>query len=799
MNDSLEQFYIDKTAELQRGIKGFPFIYMEGVAACGKSTAVKMLIEKYPDAQEVWIDMEKENFLEQDAVRILERIHHGVKFVVFENMNRELSVEERKQMVLFLEKAWKDVYVIFISREQPDECLLPFLWQRKMEIIPQEALFFSKLEVQRMITEAGCSLRVSEVFKYTGGWPGCVDVILRLLKRFEKYNGEVPSVKELRQSYEVEEYIQRTIMSSLSNGEKYLLQRVGICPFVNEKLCEEVFGIKSSRQTLQKLRRKGIFKYDTNHECWKLAEAFQMYSKQMSTAEWKELAEWYVQENRIPEVLYCAKNVGDQTLYMDYLEKYYDRIELSCIQGELMLSKKKLSLKMCYLQGMYNYLQQDFYGLDCEIKRLERLDVTDEFKKQEILLNLYYVKPDFSLKQWLDMLKEYGEKHKAEEKKFRIYHILGYSYTYLCGLRDLTGLFACTRKEENQNARIWKSFLGEEEWKCYQLARMDYYLETDRQDKICEEDWGLLYEDGSISYEMNRVRLYLSGRLLKNNSTVEEEEHFTKLSNQIKGQQDDTNLINSIICFYSRWTKKAHLMTYWLRYSENLIHAELNERNYAEIFLVMKGYLQMKQFEKIERIIKKMIPYLQKYRHTRLLAEVLFQQAIISWETGRHGQAIQNVIESFLVGTPCRYVEFYTNYGVAGKEVLEAYEEWCRTNLPEKWNRKKKYQYGNVLRMPEAEYVSVVLRLAHKNRFAGSETSASLRKKNSAEMFPERLTMMETLVLQSISRGYSNAQICTELNLKLPTVKTHIYSLYKKLGVSGRVQAIYRGKELGIV
>lgn len=799
MNDSWNQFYIDKTEELQKGIEGFPFIYIEGVAACGKSTAVKMLIEKYPDAQEVWMDMAKEKFLEQEVVRILERIHGGVQFVVFENMNRELSVEERQQMVLFLENVWESVHVIFISREYPDECLLPFLWQRKMEIIPQEALFFSKSEIQRMIIEAGCGLSVSEVFEYSGGWPGCVDVMLRLLKRLEKYNGEVPGAKELRQSYEVEGYIQSTIMTSLSNDEKYLLQRVGICPFVNEKLCEEVFEIEHPRQILQKLRRKGIFKYDINQECWKLAEAFQMHNRQVSTSTWKELAEWYAKEDYIHEVFYCVKNVGDRTLYMNYLQKYYDRIEPSSIPGELILSKRKMSLEMCYLQGMYNYLQQDFYGLNREIERLENLDVTDEFKKQEILLNLYYLKPDFVLKQWMDMLKEYGEKHKAEQRKFRLYHILGYSHTYLCGLRDLTELFACSKKEENQNARIWKSFLGEEEWKCYQLARMDYYLETDRQDKISEEDWELLYEEGSLSHEMDRVRLYLSGKLVKNDPTVEHEEHFTKLSNRMKGQQDDTNVINSIICLYSRWTKKSHLMAYWLCYSENVIHTELNEQNYAEICFMMKGYLQLKQFEKIEGIIKKMIPYLQKYRRTRLLAEVLFQQAIISWETDRHGQAIQNVIESFLVGAPCRYVEFYTNYGVAGKEVLEAYEEWCRMNLPEKWHRKKKYQYGNVLRMPEAEYVSVVLRLAHKNRFAGSASGSRLKEKNGEEMIPERLTMMETLVLQSISRGYSNAQICTELNLKLPTVKTHIYSLYKKLGVKGRVQAVNKGKELGIV
>ena len=63
----------------------------------------------------------------------------------------------------------------------------------------------------------------------------------------------------------------------------------------------------------------------------------------------------------------------------------------------------------------------------------------------------------------------------------------------------------------------------------------------------------------------------------------------------------------------------------------------------------------------------------------------------------------------------------------------------------------------------------------------------------------ERLTMMESIILQHLSKGLSNAEICEELNLKLPTVKTHIYSLYKKMGVSSRVQAIVKGTELGLL
>ena len=44
-----EQFYIDKTAILERGMEECPSIYIEGAAASGKTTAVRLFLRKNTD------------------------------------------------------------------------------------------------------------------------------------------------------------------------------------------------------------------------------------------------------------------------------------------------------------------------------------------------------------------------------------------------------------------------------------------------------------------------------------------------------------------------------------------------------------------------------------------------------------------------------------------------------------------------------------------------------------------------------------------------------------------------------
>ncbi len=63
----------------------------------------------------------------------------------------------------------------------------------------------------------------------------------------------------------------------------------------------------------------------------------------------------------------------------------------------------------------------------------------------------------------------------------------------------------------------------------------------------------------------------------------------------------------------------------------------------------------------------------------------------------------------------------------------------------------------------------------------------------------ERLTARETRVLGELARGVPNKTIATRLAISEHTVKFHVASIFAKLGVASRTEAVAQGARLGLI
>jgi LuxR family maltose regulon positive regulatory protein len=63
----------------------------------------------------------------------------------------------------------------------------------------------------------------------------------------------------------------------------------------------------------------------------------------------------------------------------------------------------------------------------------------------------------------------------------------------------------------------------------------------------------------------------------------------------------------------------------------------------------------------------------------------------------------------------------------------------------------------------------------------------------------EALTPRELTMLRYLSTPLSHGEIAAEQFVSVNTVKTHVAKIYRKLGVSGRREAVRRAEELGLL
>ena len=806
-----ELLYIDKTEALEKGIELFPSIYIEGAAATGKTCAMRALRRKHPEVEIQVLDLQDE----VSAMERFERIREewdsfaGTKWMMFDGMDASVSKFCAERIADYIRIMPPECKVIIAGRDWPEEVFLDLVWKRRMQIVPQKTLQFTEKEIRDLVQYYHSSLSPEEIYQRTGGWAGCADMLIRLSSgEGAEQSGSVDAWME---SYEIRTYVKRQILDPLSKEEREMMQRAILCPWITEDLCGEVWQDRNAAGLLERLGRKGLLAHDKQKNRWKAAPILQrndrkavpiLQSNDVGHVDpdlWKRLGNWYEKHGNIKEALQCLKESEEKAAYQSCMLRHYSEVPLLGISYAEVMNWKGNEPALCYLRGIYSYSRQKLNGLKAEIQNLNAAP-EDDRRKREIYLNLTYREPDLDLDSWLALLETYTK----DKERIQLYDIQGYSYSCLCGLRDLSGLFACAKKEENRKARLWKERLGKEARLSYRLARMEYYLETERKDAISVDDRKLLLEDyendpgdGSerkpVIWQQRLARLYLLCRLQQ---VMPEEEHSASIRKLALSLQQEEHpvckrMTDSVLCLYAPAENRRERLAKWLVSAEQSAEILADEECYAILCCRAKGCLQLNQYKRAEKILHYLVPYLQLYRRYKHLAEALFQQAVIHWAEKRKGQALKDTIESFVVNGTSRYVGFYTEYDRTGKAVLEEYVDWLSKNTPGGWHRKKKYNYGNVLRMPEADYMGVVLRCAKRRMRSDSS--------GTEEAPEEQLTMMETIILQDINRGLTNAQICEELNLKLPTVKTHIYNLYKKLGVNNRVQAIRRGKEEGIL
>ncbi len=107
---------------------------------------------------------------------------------------------------------------------------------------------------------------------------------------------------------------------------------------------------------------------------------------------------------------------------------------------------------------------------------------------------------------------------------------------------------------------------------------------------------------------------------------------------------------------------------------------------------------------------------------------------------------------------------------------------------------------GYLLKDTQAEELHRAIRGAAEGRVQlAPEAAAKLMREVRAPESPEALTKRETEVLKLLALGKANKQIARDLYVEEKTVKAHVSSILRKLGVKSRTQAALHAVRTGLV
>ena len=107
---------------------------------------------------------------------------------------------------------------------------------------------------------------------------------------------------------------------------------------------------------------------------------------------------------------------------------------------------------------------------------------------------------------------------------------------------------------------------------------------------------------------------------------------------------------------------------------------------------------------------------------------------------------------------------------------------------------------GYLLKDTQAEELRRAIKAAAAGQVQLSpQAAARLMREVRAPDSPEKLTERETDVLRLLALGRANKEIALELNIGEKTVKTHVSSILRKLGVPSRTQAALHAVRIGLV
>jgi LuxR family maltose regulon positive regulatory protein len=205
----------------------------------------------------------------------------------------------------------------------------------------------------------------------------------------------------------------------------------------------------------------------------------------------------------------------------------------------------------------------------------------------------------------------------------------------------------------------------------------------------------------------------------------------------------------------------------------------------VEALTLVRVWIAQGRTEDALRLLGRLGPLAEAAGRVTSIVEMLALEALARAAHGDDDRARACLVQALTLAEPSGMVRLFADEGVAMARLLEALAAAQRSG-------------GLADPAPSPWYLRRLL-AAFAGEIAAPVATGALSPAVHPPALPEPLTPRELELLRLMATGASNQQLADRLVVALPTVKTHVNRIFRKLDAVTRIEAVTRARDLGLL
>ena len=595
------------------------------------------------------------------------------------------------------------------------------------------------------------------------------------------------------------------VFSQLPDALQQFLLQTSILDRMNAELCQAVTGESASFAMLQTLERMNLFivPLDGGQEWYRYHHLFQQFlhsqlrrSRPEGIGKLHQAAgEWLERQGQLAEAVehYLAGSCFKQAMVL--VEKLAPQLLkgewttlhtwLNRIPDDVLLQKPMLVLYQVgalYLSGRIDEATEKYWRLDRHLSR--NLDLAPEERQMIQAIMKYFVAFRGYLEKDFDTFVEFSEQYLKLRPQGDLLVGFGWGAEGYHRVWDIYVTNYGLRRAEMVLADMWRLWEGKKNIYFFAHLCLDYgklhyeWNQLNEAESFVQKalDIALVSRHPHLTVDaaIDLVRIYAAKgwseraeRMLQSVEVLYGNDGYPLLAEKLrwfrveKDKMEGKLALSTLEGFDSR-----------LRYDDEVPPTMLEQYDLLACLLTARG-----RHAEAAVLTDRLLLIARREQRQRDTIRLLLHKSLLLDRLGEVKESLETLEEALAVAEPNRYIRTFVDEGAPLLRLLKKYAQ-------QRMNRRR----GDARRV-SLDYVRHLMCWMEQER----------PESPTADGVHLALTPREKKTLELIAKGLSNREIAIQMKISVPTVKSHINNLYRKLQVKNRKEAVLRARRYRLV